>query len=387
MKEYSRLVADINLSAICENMEAMKKNIGKDSKIIGVIKADGYGHGAVQIARILSDKPYMWGFAVSTGDEALQLRQAGIKNPILILGAVFLEQLKELIEKEVRLTVYSKDSISDIIECAKSVGKPAIVHLKIDTGMGRIGFSAKEDSASHIKGIIDSEWIDTEGIFTHFARADETDKSFTNTQLSLFKKVIANLEDEGVRFKYHHCSNSAGIIDGIGTDGELVRGGISVYGLYPSDEVKKENVVLKPALSIRSKVVYVKEISPGTPISYGGTFVSKKPMKVATIPVGYGDGYPRGLSNKGYVLIHGQIAKILGRVCMDQMMVDVTEIENVKFGDSVTLVGRDGDKSIAVEELSELSGRFNYEFVCDLGKRIPRNYYINDKLVEQVDYF
>lgn len=387
MKEYSRLAADIDLSAICENMEAMKQNIGKDSKIIGVIKADGYGHGALQIAKILRDKPYMWGFAVATGDEALRLRKDGITNPIIVIGAVFPEQFSELIKNEIRLTIYSGEQIPGLIESAKSVGKPIYAHLKIDTGMGRIGFNVNTDSAKKIKGLIESEWIETEGIFTHFARADETDKSFANRQHELFVKIIDDLNKEGISFKYHHCANSAGIIDGIGTEGELVRGGISVYGLYPSEEVNKENVRLKPALSLHSKIIFVKEVEPGTPISYGGTFVSDRKMKIATVPVGYGDGYPRGLSNKGYVLIHGKTANILGRVCMDQMMVDVSDIADVKFGDRVTLVGTDGDKSIAVEDLSELCGRFNYEFVCDLGKRIPRNYYFDGKLIEQVDYF
>ena len=226
-----------------------------------------------------------------------------------------------------------------------------------------------------------------EGIFTHFAKADEGDKTFTNEQILKFVWMRDALKQREVVFTYEHCSNSAAIVDVPEADMGLVRAGISTYGLYPSEEVDKKNLPLKPAMSLKSHVAFVKEVEVGTPISYGGTFVADKQMKIATIPVGYADGYPRNLSNNGYVLIRGKKAPILGRVCMDQFMVDVTHIEGAQFGDKVTLVGTDGDETITVEMLGDLSGRFNYEFVCDLGKRIPRVYVRNGKISEQVDYF
>ena len=226
-----------------------------------------------------------------------------------------------------------------------------------------------------------------EGIFTHFAKADESDKSFTQKQIKDFCWMVEKLKEKGVTFRYEHCANSAAIIDVREANFDLVRAGISTYGLYPSEDVKKENVKLKPAMVLKSHIAFVKEIEAGTPISYGGTFVSEEKMKIATIPVGYADGYPRNLSNIGYVLIRGKKAPILGKVCMDQFMVDVTHIDGANFGDRVTLVGQDGNESISIEDLSELSGRFNYEFICDLGKRIPRVYVKNGKVSEQVDYF
>ena len=238
-----------------------------------------------------------------------------------------------------------------------------------------------------IKRISEMANVNMEGIFTHFAKADETDKSFTKKQIKEFLWMTERLRENGVCFTYEHCSNSAALIDVPEANFDIVRAGISTYGLYPSEEVDKARVKLKPALALKSHVAFVKEIEAGTPVSYGGMFVSEKKMKIATIPVGYADGYPRSLSNKGYVLIRGKKAPILGRVCMDQFMVDVTEIEGVSFGDKVTMIGRDGNEVLPVEVLSELSGRFNYEFVCDLGKRIPRVYVRDGKIAEQVDYF
>jgi alanine racemase len=253
--------------------------------------------------------------------------------------------------------------------------------------MARLGFDISENSVAAIERISKMKHVKMEGIFTHFAKADETDKSFTQKQMKDFSRMVDKLKEKNVSFQYEHCANSAAIIDVKDANYDLVRAGISTYGLYPSEEVKKENVKLKPALVLKSHVAFVKEIEEGTAISYGGTFVSKEKMRIATIPVGYADGYPRNLSNTGFVLIRGKKAPIVGRVCMDQFMVDVTHIEGTSFGDKVTLIGTDGNETITVEDLSELSGRFNYEFVCDLGKRIPRVYVKNGKVSEQVDYF
>ncbi len=387
MKTYSRVYAKIDLDAIAYNMEQMKQNIKSETKVMAVIKADGYGHGAVQIAEMLERWSYIWGFAVATLDEAVVLRAEGIKKPILVLGCVFPDQYMEMLKHDIRMNIYTEEMAESISQMAAREGRTAYMHIKLDTGMARLGFGIHEQSVETIKRISQMPNVNMEGIFTHFAKADETDKSFTQKQIEDFLWMTTHLKEKNVQFTYEHCSNSAGIIDIPEANFDIVRAGISTYGLYPSEEVIKENVKLKPALALKSHVAFVKEIEGGTPVSYGGTFAAKEKMKIATIPVGYADGYPRSLSNKGYVLIRGKKAPILGRVCMDQFMVDVTQIEGVSFGDKVTLIGRDGNEVLPVEVLSALSGRFNYEFVCDLGKRIPRVYVRDGKIAEQVDYF
>ena len=387
MKTYSRVYAKIDLDAIAYNMEQMKQNIRPETKVMAVIKADGYGHGAVQIAEMMERWNYIWGFAVATLDEAVVLRTEGIQKPILVLGCVFPDQYMEMLKHEIRMNIYTEEMAESISRMAAREGKTAYMHIKLDTGMSRLGFGINEQSAETIKRISKMPNVNMEGIFTHFTKADEKDKSFTKKQIQEFVWMTERLKEKNVRFTYEHCSNSAGIIDVPEANFDIVRAGISTYGLYPSEEVDKTNVKLKPALALKSHVAFVKEIERGTPVSYGGTFVAKEKMKIATIPVGYADGYPRSLSNKGYVLIRGKKAPILGRVCMDQFMVDVTKIEGVSFGDKVTMIGKDGNEILPVEVLSELSGRFNYEFVCDLGKRIPRVYVRDGKIAEQVDYF
>ena len=387
MKTYSRVYAKIDLDAIAYNMEQMKHNISPETKVMAVIKADGYGHGAVQIAEMMERWNYIWGFAVATLDEAVVLRTEGIQKPILVLGCVFPDQYMEMLKHEIRMNIYTEEMAESISRMAAREGKTAYMHIKLDTGMSRLGFGINEQSAETIKRISKMPNVNMEGIFTHFTKADEKDKSFTKKQIQEFVWMTERLKEKNVRFTYEHCSNSAGIIDVPEANFDIVRAGISTYGLYPSEEVDKTNVKLKPALALKSHVAFVKEIESGTPVSYGGTFVAKEKMKIATIPVGYADGYPRSLSNKGYVLIRGKKAPILGRVCMDQFMVDVTQIEGVSFGDKVTMIGKDGNEILPVEVLSELSGRFNYEFVCDLGKRIPRVYVRDGKIAEQVDYF
>lgn len=387
MKKYSRVCARIDLDAIEYNMEMMKKNIAADTKIIAVLKTDAYGHGAVQIARLFESVEYIWGYAVATADEAVLLKEKGLKKPVLVLGCVFPEQWAEMIEKEVRMTCYSEEMAEGVSSLAFDMGKKAYLHIKIDTGMGRLGFSVCEESVDKIAGIAAMPCLVLEGMFTHFAKADETDKGYTDQQIKEYLWMKKALEERKICFPYCHCSNSAGIIDIKEANMDLVRAGISIYGMYPSEEVREENVPLKPAMELNSHVTYVKWIEAGTSVSYGGTYTAKEKRKIATIPVGYGDGYPRSLSNKGYVLIHGRKAPICGRVCMDQFMVDVTEIEDVKFGDRVVLVGYDGAEHLPVETLGDISGRFNYEFVCCLSKRIPREYLRQGKLVKQIDFF
>ena len=388
MFEYERVYAEIDLDAICKNVSAMKKNIANDTKILAVIKTDGYGHGAIPIAIELENIDDVYGFAVATAEEALDLRKNDIKKPILILGYTFPGNYEELIKNKISMALFREDSMAEIAKVAEEIGEKALVHIKVDTGMGRIGVLPNEEGLSFAGKIIENPSLCLEGVFTHFAKADETDKEFTYGQIKKFDAYVKDIEE-----KYHyqipikHVSNSAGIIDVKEANMDLVRAGIILYGLWPSDEVNKENITLKPALSLYSTVVYLKDVEKGTPVSYGGKFIADKAMKIATIPVGYGDGYPRSLSGKGYVLIRGQKAPILGRVCMDQFMVDVSHIKDVCMGDKVTLIGKDENENITVDELGELADKFNYEFVCGLSKRIPRTFVKNKKVIGTENYF
>ena len=388
MKKYSRVRAVVDMDAIRFNVESMHRNIPEGTDMIVVIKTDGYGHGAVPIATMFETVDYVWGFAVATLDEAMVLRKAGIQKPLLCLGCIFPEQFEEMVAGEIRMTVYDRELAKEASRTAVKMGKTAYFHIKSDTGMSRLGFPVTEESADTVAEIARLPGVKLEGMFTHFARADETDKTSARKQLSDFLRMKEMLKERGVTVPYYHCANSAGIIDLPEEAGmNLARAGISTYGMYPSDEVNKKAVPLKPAMELVSHVTFVKWIQPGTPVSYGGTFVAREPVKLATIPVGYGDGYPRTLSGKGEVLIHGQRAPIRGRVCMDQFMVDVTHIPDVSFGDEAVLVGKRGEEEITVEELAGISGRFHYEFVCDINKRVPREYLVNKEVAGQTDCF
>lgn len=388
MFEYERVYAEIDLDAIRHNVSAMSENIAMDTKILAVIKTDGYGHGAIPIAKELEEMDKVYGYAVATAEEALDLRKNEVKKPILILGYTFPGKYEELIRNNISMALFRKDSLEEIAQVAKNIGKKASVHIKIDTGMGRIGVFPDETGVEFAGEILKNEFLYLEGAFTHFAKADETDKTFTLDQIEKFRTFVNEVEEKfGYQIPMKHTSNSAGIIDLKEANLDLVRAGIILYGLWPSDEVSKTAVCLKPALSLYSTIVYIKDIQEGTPVSYGGKFVADKKMKIATIPVGYGDGYPRSLSGKGFVLIQGQRAPILGRVCMDQFMVDVSHIANVNMGDKVTLIGEDKGQKITVEELGDLADKFNYEFVCGLSKRIPRTFVKNKKVIGTENYF
>lgn len=374
----NRVRADIDLDAVLYNMESMHKKLKPGTKIAAVVKADGYGHGAVEISRVLENLPYLWGYAVATSNEAMQLVEAGRKKPIIILGLSFPEQFEEIVENDLRPAVCTYETAQALSDIAAEKNKVCRIHIKVDTGMSRIGFQVTPESADTVARISKLPNIMIEGIFTHFARADESSKAPAYEQFKQFEKMIAMVEEKGVQIPLKHCSNSAGIVEIPECNMDMVRAGITLYGLWPSEEVDKTKISLKPVMSLRSRVAYVKELLPGRQISYGGTFTVKKKMTVATVPVGYGDGYARGLSNKGWVLIKGQKAPICGRVCMDQCMVDVTDIPGVKIGDTVTLLGKDADEEITMEQLGELSGRFNYEFACLITPRVPRIYHENN---------
>lgn len=389
MKEinYTRGYVQVDLDAIEYNINESCNNISEDSKIMLVVKADGYGHGANVIATTFESSDRIWGFGVATLDEGVLLRAAGVRKPILILGCVFPSQYTEAISNDFIVNVYNEDMATGLSQVASSLEKSAKVHIKLDTGMSRLGFSCQDEDIESVDRIIKLENLQVEGVFTHFAKADEVDKTFTNNQFKKFIRFIDAIESREFRFKVKHCSNSAGIIDHPECNMNIVRLGISLYGLYPSDDVNKNNVSLKPALSFYSTIASVKTIPSDTQISYGGTFTSEKDMRIAMVPIGYADGYPRGLSNCGYVLVNGCKAPILGRICMDQMIIDVTEIPSVEFMNRVTLIGSSEDLQISVEELGELANKFNYEFVCGISKRIPRVYIKNGELIDQIDYF
>lgn len=385
---YERGYALIDLDAILANMEHIKAHIAPDTRIIGVVKADGYGHGSVPISRTLEPLGFLYGFAVATAEEAHILRMAGIKKPLLVLGYTFPYSYEMLAKEEIRATVFRWDSIEELDKAAVRAGKHIKVHIKVDTGMGRIGITPDEEGLKFVERLMQEKNIEIEGIFTHFAKADEQDKTYVERQFAEFTAFIEKIEEKlGLRIPLKHCSNSAGIMEMPKANMDLVRAGIILYGLYPSDEVNRDIFPLRPALSWYSRIVYIKTIHSGQSISYGGTFAAKEDTRVATIPLGYADGYPRSLSNKGYVLIRGRKAPILGRVCMDQFMVDVTDIPEAVEGDRVTLLGVDGEEIISAELLGELSGRFNYELVCDLGKRIPRVYVKDARPVYVKDYY
>ena len=288
--------------------------------------------------------------------------------------------------QRIRPAVFRKDALEALDACAEKIGKKAVVHVKVDTGMSRIGIRPDEEGLFFMEWLFGLKHIEVEGIFTHFARADEADQTPALAQLEQFTAFVAEAERRvGKQIPLKHCSNSAGILTLPQANLSLVRAGITLYGLSPSEEVTRDILSLRPVLSLKSRLVYVKEIEAGTPVSYGGTFVAKERMRIATVPVGYGDGYPRSLSGKGSVLIRGKRASILGRICMDQFMVDVSAIPGVTEGDEVTLIGADGREEITMEELGALSGRFNYELACDLGKRIPRVYLKDGEIVCTVD--
>ena len=387
MNHYERVCASVDLDAILANARALYRNIDENIKLMAVVKSDGYGHGALPIAKKLQDEDFIYGFATATAEEALILRKSGIGKPILILGYTFPYAYEELIREDISLTVFREDMAEELSEIAVSLGKEALIHVKVDTGMHRIGIAPEDGGESFMEKVLSLPGLKLEGIFTHLATADETDKKNAYGQVESFKTFIKTVEEKhGISIPFKHCFNSAAIMEMKESSMNLARAGIALYGISPSDEMQQDGVVLKPALSLHSHIVYIKTLPAGSPVSYGGTFVTEKETKVATVPVGYGDGYPRGLSNCGYVLLHGKKAPILGRVCMDQFMIDVTDLEEVHTGDKVTLIGKDGEEEITVESLCDLYGGFRYEMICDIGKRVPKEYYEGDKMVYAKDY-
>lgn len=384
MYKYMRVRADINLDAIHHNLSLAKSRINKNTELMAVIKADGYGHGANQIAKYCDD--VIDRYAVAIPEEGIDLRNAGFTKPINLLGYTHPSQYEDVINYNLIPAIFTLDMARELSKMAMSMNRTVKIHIKLDTGMSRIGFADNDESADIIKEISLLPNLEIDGIFSHFARADEKDKSVARCQFDRFTDFINKLKSRGVEIKNCHISNSAAIMELSDMNLQIVRSGIITYGLYPSEEMDKESFKIIPAMELKSQVSFVKTLKAGTPVGYGGTYVTDKETIVATVPVGYADGYPRSLSNKGRVLINGCFAPIVGRVCMDQFMVDVTHINGVKQGDEVTLMGEDGDEFISCEEVSDLAGSFNYEFVCDISKRVPRVYYKDGEIVDVVRY-
>lgn len=371
----------IDLDAIRHNIEAVKARV--QAPVMAIIKADAYGHGAVQLARHLDDSCAFFG--VSSILEALELRQAGIQKPILILGPIPVSAFPEAIRQGIRPTIFRYEDGLALSQAAQALGMTAFFHFAVDTGMSRIGFQVSEAEADICAQIAALPLVEAEGLFSHFATADCADLSRSKKQAQRFADFDRMLKTRGVTIPLRHLDNSAGLMN-FGCEYEMVRSGIVTYGMYPSDEMDPGLLDLRPALRWESRITHLKTLEPGREIGYGGTYTTTRPTRVATIPVGYADGYRRNLSGRFYVLIRGKKAPILGRICMDQMMVDVTEIPDAQLNDIVVLVGRDGDAQITVEEIAAQGDSFNYEFVCGINRRVPRVYTVGGQVVHSVVY-
>ncbi len=382
MPELQRLVAEIDLDAIGNNVREIRKKIEPQTKMLAVVKADAYGHGALEVSKVCLYNGADW-LGIATCDEGVSLRKNNIFVPILILGYTVESQLDTVIKYDLTQTVYSAEMAQQVSQAAVKLNKTAKVHIKIDTGMGRIGFMPTLSSLDEIEKIFSLPNIEVTGIFTHFATADETDKTFTHEQYKRFRFVTDALYEKGHTNLIRHCANSGAILDMPELQMDMVRAGIILYGLLPSGEVSKD-INLKPAMSLKTQISYVKEVEAGVSIGYGRKYYTDKPSKIATIPIGYADGYSRNFSNKARVIVNGCYANVVGNVCMDQTMIDVSHIENVKMGDCVIVMGTCGDLCVSAEELAGLNTTINYEILCNVGKRVPRVYVKNNRVLKVV---
>ena len=371
--------AEIDLDALAYNMKNIKA-LAKDKEVIAVVKADCYGHGSVDTAPVLLENGASR-LAVAVLTEGIELRNAGITAPIMILGYTPEYLGEELIKYDIEQTVYSLEYAHNLSETALSLNKKAKIHIALDTGMGRIGFMPDEKSLREVSEICSLPGLDVIGMFTHFSTADEENKDYTNEQFSKYMKFVEGLSDLNINIPLKHVSNSGAIMDMPETfkDLDAVRAGIILYGYYPSDEVKKENLSLKPALTIKAKIAHVKEMDKNMYISYGRTFKTERKSIIATIPIGYADGYSRLLIPGAKVIVNGKFAPVVGRICMDQCMIDVTDVGTVKTGDEVIILGQSGDLKINADDYAEILGTINYEILCMFKHRIPKVYIRNNK--------
>ncbi len=381
---YRPTWAEISLDAIAHNINAFRRRLPEDMKLMAVVKANAYGHGAIEVAEeaVRSGVDYL---AVAFLDEAMELRQAGIQAPILVLGYTPPEALAEAANHQITLTIYSEDVLV-ALETNKAAFKyPLKVHVKLDTGMGRIGLWNEQEAIEFTTRLATIDQVRVEGLYTHFAKADEADKRYTQMQYRRMTKVIDQLATKGITFEWNHAGNSAAAIDCPEASFQMVRIGIGLYGMYPSNEVDRTQVDLKPVMSLKTRVVMVKSLPPGSGVSYGAMYTTQTEESIATLPVGYADGYTRLLSHKADTLIHGARVPIVGRICMDQCMINVTEVSNVQIGDEVVLFGQQADEMILVDELAESIGTINYEMTCKISERVPRIYMRNGVHVKTVN--
>lgn len=385
LDEVRPVWAEINLDNLAHNIKEVRSHTNEDSLVTAVVKANGYGHGSVEISKTFLENGADR-LAVAVLTEAIELRKGGIDAPILVMGYTPVSLFEKAIEYDIILTIYNFDDAKALSRKASDLKKDAAIHIKIDSGMGRIGFLSNESSIESILNIWKLPGIYIEGIFTHFAKADESDKTHAMGQYEKFIYVIRTLEEKGLNIPIKHSSNSAAIIDLPDYNMNMVRGGIMIYGLYPSDEVNKDTILLKPAMTLKTRISHLKSVPKGTGISYGQIFVTDKDSVIGTLPIGYADGYTRMLTGKGEVYINGQRAKIVGKICMDQCMVDVSHIDDIKVGDEVVLFGYGKEGYPHVDEIAEKLGTINYEVVCMVSRRVPRVYISNGEIVNIRDY-
>lgn len=363
---------EIDLSALEDNYKFIRSKINKKTKIAAVVKANAYGHGALQVAEKLSQLGVEY-FCVGSPDEGIELRKFGIKKPILVLAEVLASQYQDIIKGDLIQTAASLKTLKALNKAGSKADKMIKVHLKLDTGMGRIGFFS-DDLPDIYQLAKELKFIKVEGIFSHFARADEQNKEFSQLQLERFKTALNKIRAAGYKLPQLHIANSAAVIDLEKISLDLVRPGIMLYGLLPSDQLKKE-AELKPLLSFKTRIVQLRSLPAGSAVSYGSTYKTDSEEKLAVLPIGYKDGYPRLLSNRGEVLIKGQRAPIRGRVCMGQTIVSVDQIKDVEVGDEVVLIGKQGNEEISAAEIADLCGTINYEIVCNLSERLEKVYF------------
>jgi len=383
---FNRAWAEVDLDAIAHNVREIRRITNKKSEIMGVVKADAYGHGVMEVVRTILENGATC-LAVSMLDEAIQLRKNGIDVPILILSYTDPVRVAEIIEYRVTQAVFSHDLAKALSDEAVRQKKNVKIHIKIDTGMTRVGFMPGYSAIKNVVEISKLPRLIVEGLFTHFASADEKDKSYTYMQFERFMGICSELNRIGVYIPIKHVANSAAIIEFPEMHLNMVRPGIIQYGMYPSDEVDSNKIDLKPAMTLKANVILIKEVEKNTSISYGRVFTTNRESKIATIPIGYADGYTRLLTGKGQVLINGEMAPVVGKICMDQCMVDVTDLKgDVSVGDEVVLFGMQGDKEIRVEDIARRIGTINYEIVCIIGKRLPRVYLKNGRIQNVLNY-
>ncbi|MEF9992413.1 MAG: alanine racemase [Romboutsia sp.] len=365
--------ADVNLENIKHNVNNVKKVLNKDTKLCCVVKADAYGHGAVAISKFLENENVDF-FSVARLEEGLELIKNGIKTPILCMGYIDSARIQHAIDNNIRMTVYSLDMAIKIDELAKASNKKVYIHIKLDTGMSRIGFVVNDKAIIDIKEIFTLDNLIVEGIYTHFAKSDEKNKDATNEQINKFNFVVNSLENANLNILIKHVSNSAGILDLRSCDFNMVRLGVSLYGCYPSDDVSRE-IGLKTALELKTKVSNIKTIKKGTSVSYAGIYTAQKDVKIGTFPIGYADGFPRNQKNP-QAFINGVLVDIVGRICMDQTMVEIPDDLDVKMEDEVILIGDiDG---IRIGDISRKMGTIDHEILCCITKRVNRVYSTND---------